>query len=169
MSLKYEKKSLFDVQGKAILTHAANCKGVMGSGIAKEFKRRFPEAVAAYAWDFNRTGQRGSLPIIGAGTAKIYKTNNPNIFMGCLFTSWNYGKFVDKPGAILDYTKFALPKFLRLAQAMPEFKIYSNKFNSGLFNVPWEQTEALIVEALKAYPEVDWIVCDPQLAPSSNG
>ena len=167
--LKYEKKSLFDVQGKAILTHAANCQGVMGSGIAGEFKRRFPEAVAMYAFDFRKTGQLTGNPP-SAGRSKIYKTNNPNIFMGCLFTSWNYGKFVDKPETILEYTRVALPDFLRqVTRAYPGHKIYSNKFNSGLFNVPWEQTEALIVEALKAFPDVDWIVCDPQLAPSSNG
>lgn len=159
--INYEKKSLFDVKGKVILTHAANCQGVMGSGIAKEFKQRFPEAVALYAYDFSTTGQRPSHQPLGAGKAKLYPTKNPDIFMGCLFTSWNYGAKVDKPGAIIEYTKHALPKFLRLVQAMPDFKIYSNKFNSGLFNVPWEQTEALIVEALKQYPGMTWTVCSP--------
>lgn len=158
--IKYEKKSLFDVKGKVILTHAANCKGVMGSGIAKEFKTRFPEAVALYESDFRTTGQHtGSPP--GAGNAKIYRTNNPDIFMGVLFTSWNYGKFVDHPEAIVKYTEYALMKFMRLMQGKPDFKIYSNKFNSGLFNVPWERTEALIVEELKKYPDVTWTVCSP--------
>lgn len=159
--LRYEKKSLFDVQGKVILVHAANCQGVMGSGIAKEFKQRFPEAVKAYEWDFDRSGQRGSMMPPGAGQAKIYPTHNPDILMGCLFTSWNYGRNVDHPEAILTYTKSALPKFLRRLEGYPDFKVYSNKFNSGLFNVPWPKTEAAIIEALKAYPGVDWTVCDP--------
>ena len=166
--INYEKKSLFDVQGKVILVHAANCQGVMGAGIASEFKKRFPEAVALYEYDFRKTGQlTGMSP--SAGTAKIYKTNNPDIFMGCLFTSWNYGKFVDHPDAIVTYTQHALKKFLRQTQAMPNFKIYSNKFNSGLFHVPWEKTEELIKTELLKYPSVVWTICDLNLPQSPNG
>lgn len=166
--INYEKINLFDVKGKCILTHAANCKGVMGSGIAKEFKKKFPEAVAMYEFDFRKTGQLTGMPP-SAGQAKIYKTNNPDIFMGCLFTSWNYGRNVDHPDSIITYTQHALPKFLRLVQDMPDYKIYSNKFNSGFFGVPWEKTEKLIIEELKKYPDIVWTVCDLNLPQSSNG
>jgi len=36
--------------------------------------------------------------------------------------------------------------------------IYSNKFNSGLFGVPWEYTEEVINELLDRYKRVEWVV-----------
>jgi O-acetyl-ADP-ribose deacetylase (regulator of RNase III) len=42
------KGDLFDCQADAI-TCTVNCKGVMGKGIAKEFKRRYPEMFTEYA------------------------------------------------------------------------------------------------------------------------
>lgn len=154
--IQYEKKSLFDVTGKVILVHAVNCKGVMGSGIAKEFKARFPEAFEAYALDCFKQ----PLP----GVSALYNTHNPDIKMGCLFTSDGYGKYVDDQETILKNTRLALDHFLLNCRSLPGFNVFSNKFNSGLFNVPWEKTEECIVRALKNHARITWTVCDPNLA-----
>lgn len=45
--LKVIKGDLFTAKGGVII-HGVNCQGVMGSGVAKEIKERFPEAYEAY-------------------------------------------------------------------------------------------------------------------------
>jgi O-acetyl-ADP-ribose deacetylase (regulator of RNase III) len=41
---------------EGIIVHGCNCQGVMGSGIAAEVKRRFPEAFRVYRECFTRYG-----------------------------------------------------------------------------------------------------------------
>ncbi len=45
--IEFVHGNLFDAEVEAI-TNAVNCGGVMGKGIALEFKRRYPDAFAAY-------------------------------------------------------------------------------------------------------------------------
>lgn len=72
----------------------------------------------------------------------------------CLFTSQGYGTQVDPPELIINSTYAALRDLkeklidLRLDGTEPSPKaLYSCRFNSGLFAVPWEQTKALVEDA----------------------
>lgn len=51
MSLYHIKGNLFDSQAD-IICHQCNCKGVMGSGVAKEVKVRYPHVYEAYHKDY---------------------------------------------------------------------------------------------------------------------
>ena len=46
--IQYKKMSLFDAPENSIITHACNAQGVWGSGIAKEFKKRYSNAFEVY-------------------------------------------------------------------------------------------------------------------------
>ena len=46
--LEYVKGSVFDAPKGVILAHACNAQGSWGSGVALEFKKRFPDAYAYY-------------------------------------------------------------------------------------------------------------------------
>ena len=46
MPVEYRKGNLFNYKGN--LAHGTNMQGVMGKGIAVEFKRRFPQMFSAY-------------------------------------------------------------------------------------------------------------------------
>ncbi|KAJ5100012.1 ADP-ribose 1''-phosphate phosphatase [Penicillium argentinense] len=87
----------------------------------------------------------------------------------CLFNSSGFGKEVDSPEAILNHTFAALQDLdMQLVslrdhnensddeQSMPG-QLYSCRFNSGLFAVPWEQTREVIEEVglsmTVVYPE----------------
>jgi O-acetyl-ADP-ribose deacetylase (regulator of RNase III) len=50
MGVKYEVGDLFGywTQGGDIIAHGVNCEGIMGAGIAKEFRRMFPEMYNHY-------------------------------------------------------------------------------------------------------------------------
>lgn len=131
------KMSLFDpvlIPKGSILVHATNCKGIWGSGVAREFAILFPEAYNVYA-----AACRSSNVV---GTSLVIR--DQDYYVGCLNTSFDYGPRKDPPEKILEQTKTALVCFMRnLPHGIP---IYSCKFNSGLFQVEWERTEALIAE-----------------------
>jgi ADP-ribose 1''-phosphate phosphatase len=159
MGLSYQKMSIFDAPQGSLLVHACNCKGVWGSGIAKEFADRYPEAFLKYkkytsGYDHNQ--------IIGTFFLHDFI---PNQFhkVGCLFTSVGYGRYKSPEKDILEYTESAIKDCLEymsyLCSAMQPI-IYSNKFNSGLFGIPWEKTELILANQLQGYPEIQWIVCE---------
>ncbi|MHA1677011.1 MAG: macro domain-containing protein, partial [Candidatus Njordarchaeales archaeon] len=47
MPIRYTKKSIFNIEADAVV-NTVNCKGVMGKGLALEFKKRFPEMYKEY-------------------------------------------------------------------------------------------------------------------------
>jgi ADP-ribose 1''-phosphate phosphatase len=154
----YKKQSLFDAPKGSLLCHATNCQGVWGSGIAKEFKTRFPKSYLDYN-EYCRVMPINVGPI--EGSAMLCDPEN-EYQVGCLMTSGNFGSKVDQEEQILNNTYSAILELFEFNQFHDKRPIYSNKFNSGLFNVPWEKTEAILLELLKD-KDYDWVVCDPDL------
>ena len=127
--IHYIEDDLFNASDKLLLVHACNCQGVWGSGVAALFKRKFPKEFLIY---MNYCIDNNVKDIIG--TALI--TNR----VGCLFTSKDYGQNIDSLKEILMNTEKSLDELLKnntMDIAMP-------KINSGLFKVPWEETEKVI-------------------------
>lgn len=133
--IKYVIGNLFDAPKGSYLAHACNCQGVWGSGIAKQFKEKFPKSFKQYK-DNSFIAEPGD--VFGCEEENSY-----NIL--CLFTSMNYGNKVDSPEQIIEATK-------KCFQLLPNDKpIHMPLINSGLFNVPWEKTAAL----LSQYDDLD--------------
>lgn len=151
--LKYKKMSLFEAPANSILVHATNSMGIWGSGIAKVFKEKYPTSFKHYN-SYCKTGNC-------SGTFYLCPTEN-SIKVGCLFTSYDYGKNVSNEDEILYNTVLALENFFDNYDEQYEMTIYSNKFNSGLFNVPWEKTEAVLKVFCDRY-NLDWVICDPDM------
>lgn len=127
---------LFTAPKGSIIVHACNTKGVWGSGIAKAFASRFPKAREEYSKLCQEKGPSliGTCLLIEAGDYTI----------GCLFTSKNYGAFVDSPQKILEHTQTAMADLI--AQNTDNKPIHMCKINSGLFNVPWPDTKKVLKE-----------------------
>lgn len=153
----YKKMSLFEAPKGSSLVHACNEQGVWGSGIAAEFKKRFPKSFEEYR-DFCNDQKTYEFHKVFPFPTLICKTEN-DYKVGCLMTSSNYGSKVDSEEKILRKTQFALEGLIQIDTPA---LFYSNKFNSGLFKVPWEKTEALIQKFIDKY-DIDWVVCDPNL------
>jgi ADP-ribose 1''-phosphate phosphatase len=128
------KGDLFDAPKGSIIIHACNTKGVWGSGIAKAFAQRFPKARDIYAQACQEKGASllGTCLLIPAGDYTI----------ACLFTSKNYGQFVDKPAKILESTESAIADLIK--QNVERKSLHTCKINSGLFRVPWNDTKAIL-------------------------
>ena len=44
----YKNKSLLDLSPNIVICHQVNCQGVMGAGIAKQIRARWPEVYEDY-------------------------------------------------------------------------------------------------------------------------
>lgn len=130
VEIVYKPGSLFDAPYGSLLVHACNSRGVWGRGIAKEFKERFPGAFVTYS----RFCQSGAQP----GEALIVLDGG--YYIGCLITSDGYDP-PDEPNRIIANTYAALWNLSRQYEELSyNPAVYSNRFNSGLFGVPWTRT-----------------------------
>lgn len=161
-SVKYSKMSLFDAPKGAIIAHGCNAQGVWGSGIAKPFKEKYPKAFDEYnKYCVHRLNVDSENGAVGHG---LLTAEDNGHRVGCLITSFDFGPKKDNPGKIVIQTVLALKdlmSYLNTYQLLNE-PIYCNKFNSGLFNVPWESTEKILQFFAKRY-DLNFIVCDPDM------
>src|ERR1035437_1237231 len=152
MPIVYKTGSLFDAPPGSMLIHAVSTKSVWGSGIAKEFKARFPESFEFYSELCQEEGER----LIGT-FMECPEENCHNIVN--LVTSIDYGVNKDPKDQILANTKHALTNFFDIHKGSFHGDLHSCKFNSGLFGVPWDETEKILIEVLdKAGYIAPWTV-----------
>lgn len=157
--LLYKKGSLFEAPSHVYLAHSTNSRGVMGAGIALEFKKRYFNAFKKYQNHCfsNLKNGKSILP----GTSFIAVDDNSGIKMLCLFTSNGYGKFVDSEEDILLATESAIRHFIESNSLVSSnVEIHSPKINAGLFRVEWEKTEKIILKLIDDYPLLTWTVWD---------
>lgn len=158
MTIEHRTGSLFDAQSVkgSILAHACNAKGVWGSGIAKQFKERFPHQFNAYSF-----WCRYSAPHVHTrvGSTLLVHDNVFDVTVACMITSEGYGKDVDSPTQILEATDKAFRDLL--SQISPPVTIHMPRINSGLFNVPWADTQAVLEQVMESFPDTRVIVSTP--------
>lgn len=85
----------------------------------------------------------------------------------CLFTSRAYGRSVSKPDAILENSVHAIRDMRRQLEEFFEKddeaqrwegKIYSCRFNSGLFGVQWKDSKRVLEKELDGMVGVEEVV-----------
>ncbi|KAK6458776.1 ADP-ribose 1''-phosphate phosphatase [Scheffersomyces xylosifermentans] len=141
----------------SILAHACNCHGSWGGGIANVIRRKFPSTYSPYS---RHCQDLGCDPSKLLGTSIVIpseSTDSGNIkglppkYIACLFTS----DFSESSGEIVGYTEKAVKELLRQLEELrsevslesePDGRLVVNmpKINAGIFNVPWEKTEAVL-------------------------
>lgn len=139
--ITYVEGDIFELADKrSVLAHACNCEGVWESGIAKEFKSRFIIARDTYFTEC----KKHKYELMGK-TVYIPEIWND---VACLMTSRGFGLKVDKREQIIEATKLAVADLL----SNPIFNnrlgprvVHMPKINSGLFRVPWEETEKVLL------------------------
>jgi ADP-ribose 1''-phosphate phosphatase len=130
---------------KTLFIHACNTIGAWGAGIAKAFRKEYPDAYAIY-----RAHCMRSVPQHLVGTALLIAPRADAArqhYIGCVFTSKGHGQRRDKPPEILRATGPAMRDLLRQAArdgGVGEMRMC--RINSGLFAVPWHETKWVIEE-----------------------
>lgn len=142
MVIKYVEASLFTAPPGSILLHACNTQGQWSGGIAASFKAQYPKAFQKH-----QEYCRGRTTEQLRGTSQLLDCEDGR-YIGCLFTSEKGGRSCDSKPQILSATREAL---LHLQGTLTDNELINAnlaacKFNSGIFRVPWEATEAIISE-----------------------
>ncbi|MCJ1394641.1 ADP-ribose 1''-phosphate phosphatase [Xylographa bjoerkii] len=135
---------------------ACNCRGVWGSGVALEFKKRYPQAFEVYheecntpSSEFHQKSLLGTALLIPPQDEDLATTADEGHWIACFFTSVDYGKKVSSELVILESTKKAmadLQKKMKFWKAKgQEFgDLWAVRINSGKFGVPWDRTKRIL-------------------------
>lgn len=139
--INYLKGDLFSHTAKKsiVLAHACNPHGSWGGGIAAQFKKRYPEAYKKYA---NHCETNSSL--LGSS----FLIRDEKTYIACLFTS----DFSTDPATIVKYTKSSMESLAEQLKSLDDIEtdgsgnpvVNMPTINSGIFNVPWKDTEAVL-------------------------
>jgi len=147
---------IFAAPQNSVLIHACNCGGVWGSGVALEFKKRYPQAFEVYheecntpSSEFHQKSLLGTALLIPPQDEDLTTTTDEGHWIACLFTSVDYGKRVSSELIILESTKKAmadLQKKMKFWKAKgQEFgDLWAVRINSGKFGVPWDRTKRIL-------------------------
>lgn len=143
--LNYIKGDLFTHNSvrRVVLAHACNPHGSWGGGIAVQFRKRYPDAYTKYAEHCRANG-----PLL-LGTAYLIPAGDQ--YVACLFTS----DFNNSVAEIVEYTRSSLRDLAGKLGELEDVEqdktgrpvVNMPKINSGIFNVPWEDTERALLDS----------------------
>ncbi len=85
-----QNKSIFDSDAD-VLVNSTNVKGVMGAGIAREFKRRFPEMFK----DYKKACRKGDTRILAKFEVDLRDYKNPKLII-CNIYDWKPHVWVER-------------------------------------------------------------------------
>ncbi|KAH7088714.1 hypothetical protein FB567DRAFT_316729 [Paraphoma chrysanthemicola] len=154
LQITHHKGDMFkDAPINCLLIHACNTQGHWGAGIAKLFRSKYPKAYAAHHAYCAKEHSPTTNPV-PCGTSQLLAPVDATHkhWIGCVFTSARYGKKKDKPAEILKSTKTAMEMVLELVKCVDESEEEADKvstirmcrINSGMFGVPWVDTEEVL-------------------------
>lgn len=146
MPVKYLKKDVTMIE-HGIIAHGVNCQGVMGSGIAKAIRNKWPVVFTEYSKEPTGPEMLGLI-------AMVYIADN--LFVANCFTQEFYGKDGKKYASIDAVEKCLIEcVFFSKTLALP---LYMPKIGCGLGGLDWSREVEPIVNNLAQQIEIN--VCD---------
>lgn len=156
--LHFTNADLFSIEAEAII-NTVNCVGVMGKGIALEFKKRFPANFKLYE-------QACEQKLVQPGQMLIYDSaalfGHRYIINFPTKRHWRAAsRLEDVQSGLLDLRQ-QLQKLGIKSLAMPAL-------GCGLGGLDWTQVRALIEQQLGDMHDIEIYVCEPQQRSSGSG
>jgi O-acetyl-ADP-ribose deacetylase (regulator of RNase III) len=155
--ITYQKGNILHDQSDAII-NTVNTVGVMGKGLALQFKKAFPDNFKEYkkACDdkYMVTGQVLSVQL-NSMSPPFYIINFPTK------AHW-------KGKSTLEYIEQGLNSLKSEVKRLNLKSIAIPALGSGLGGLPWQEVEQLIQNSLAELPEVKWYLYPPQEAPKAE-
>jgi len=151
-NLKIIKKDITTVE-RGVVGHGVNCQGVMGSGVAKAIKRKWP---IVYENFITNDANLGSISF-----TKIFHNqyNYYVLYIVNMYTQEYYGIEANREYASRDAIKSSLLSLVELAFAYG-IPVYTPKIGCGLGGLSWEKDVLPIYKDLaELYPTVEINVC----------
>jgi O-acetyl-ADP-ribose deacetylase (regulator of RNase III)/uncharacterized protein YwgA len=153
----YQTGNILHDQADAII-NTVNTVGVMGKGLALQFKKAFPDNFKVYkkACDDKNFHTGQILPVsLNSMNAPFYIINFPTK------SHW-------KGNSKLEYIEQGLESLKVEVKRLELKSVAIPALGSGLGGLPWDQVAKLIEESLAELPDVKWIIYPPQTAPAAE-
>lgn len=156
--------SVFDAETE-VIAHQVNCMGVMGAGLAKQVKDRYPEVFQTYKKYCNKSNLLENENMLEMyrrknvlGTCLLVKTSDGKYIANC-FGQYNYGrKFIfteDKAFESSVKSMITQMKKLNLSSVAIPYKM-----GAGLANGSWFTNYMIIKESFESmYPTATVVIC----------
>lgn len=148
--IRYTKGEIFDAQTEAIV-NTVNTVGVMGKGLALQFKKRFPDNFEVYkkACD-NKRFHIGDLLI----------TNSNSLFFKYIinFPTKEHWRYPSK----YEYIERGLEVFTQKIQELNILSVAIPPLGAGNGKLDWNKVKSILEGHLKTLPEIEFIIDEPQ-------
>jgi O-acetyl-ADP-ribose deacetylase (regulator of RNase III) len=149
MTVRFVRGNLFN-SGAEVLVNAVNCIGVMGGGIALEFKNRYPDMFISYKLVCNNK-------MLVPGTVHTFPsgdlTKQPHII--------NFPTKTDLSPSKLIYVMLGLPTLVSECQRLGVRSVAIPALGCGLGGLDWEDVKELIQNEMSKLKGVDVMVYEP--------
>ncbi|MGQ4647735.1 type II toxin-antitoxin system antitoxin DNA ADP-ribosyl glycohydrolase DarG [Lyngbya aestuarii] len=140
------------------LVNTVNCVGIMGRGIALQFRKAFPENFKAYE-----------------AACKAHQVQPGKMFIHDLNRLYNPHFIINFPTkrhwkgkSRIEDIKSGLADLVNVVQQQQIRSIAIPPLGCGLGGLNWEEVRPLIIEALQSLPEVDILLFEPAGAPQAT-
>lgn len=131
MTLHYVTGSIFE--SKAVnLVNPVNCVGVMGAGLALEFKKRFPSIVGLYQYDCENQ-------LLHPGGLRFYAASTKNIVCAATKDHW-------RDPSTLEWVESCLVALVRCAPIWGDIAL--PQLGCGKGGLAWEDVRSLMEKHL---------------------
>jgi O-acetyl-ADP-ribose deacetylase (regulator of RNase III) len=140
------------------LVNTVNCVGVMGRGIALQFRKAFPENFKAY--EFACKAHQ-----VQPGKMFMYDLNrlyNPRLIIN--FPTKRHWKNKSR----IEDIKAGLGDLINVVRQQQIHSIAIPPLGCGLGGLNWEEVRPLIIEAFQSVPEVDVLLFEPVGVPQAT-
>ncbi|XPF94688.1 macro domain-containing protein [Colwellia sp. RE-S-Sl-9] len=155
--ITYQKGNILHDQSDAII-NTVNTVGVMGKGLALQFKKAFPENFKEY----KKACDDHSM-ITGKVLSVSLNSMSPPFFIINFPTKAHW-----KGKSKLEYIEQGLDSLKAEVKRLNLKSVAIPALGSGLGGLPWQDVEQLIQSSLAEFPEVNWLLYPPQEAPKAD-
>lgn len=149
--------NLLEAQTEA-LVNTVNCVGVMGKGIALQFKQAFPDNFE----DYSQACNKGKVRI---GKMFVYRTDrmfHPKYIIN--FPTKRHWKAKSR----LEDIELGLKDLVKVIKDLNIKSIAVPPLGSGLGGLNWEEVKSRILKVLDGFPDVEVLLYEPKGAPKSD-
>jgi O-acetyl-ADP-ribose deacetylase (regulator of RNase III) len=154
--IKLTQGDLLKAEAEA-LVNTVNCVGVMGRGVALQFRKAYPENFKAYV-------AACKAHLVQPGTMFIYQLHR---FDGPQFIINFPTKRHWKSASRIEDIKAGLVDLIHVVQQHHIRSIAVPPLGCGLGGLDWEDVRPLIIEAFQGLPEVDVLLFEPDGPPQA--
>jgi len=155
--ISYVKGNILHDQADAII-NTVNTVGVMGKGLALQFKKAFPDNFKVY----KAACDNDQLVTGKVLTVSLESLSSPHYIIN--FPTKAHWKGKSK----IEYIEQGLKDLKKEVSKLQLQSVAIPALGSGLGGLPWPQVEGLIKQHLNDMPNVEWRVYPPQTAPKAE-